>query len=88
MTICFSKYYEKNLPFLAENELFWGIISRNAAVMSSNGYFLNAALLLFIKKLDINTKVMERFDSYTFSMPLLNIEHSALYKRIYSSKIK
>ena len=72
MTICLSKYYEKNLPFLAENGLFWGLLSRNAAVMCSNDYILNAALLLFIKKLVINTKPIERFDSYTSFMSLFN----------------
>ena len=68
MTICFSKYYEKNLPFLA--------------VMCSDGNFLNAALLLFIKNLLLTQNHWRGLTVTPPSCPYSTVIHIALYKKI------
>ena len=73
---------KKNLPFLAENELFWSMLSRNAAVMCSDGNFLNAALLLFIKNLLLTQNQWRGLTVTPPSCPYSTVIHIALYKKI------
>ena len=79
---------KKTLPFSAENELFCGKLSQNAAVMCCIGYVLNPALLIFIKTLLLTQNQWRVLTVTSPSCPYSTAIHSVLYKRIYSSEIK